>query len=111
MRVCSRKDLPANSTRRFQVPLLKGMVEGFLVRRRTRIFAYRNVCPHWGVSLDNDSDDLLTENRRYIICANHGAVFDIATGVCLAGPCVGESLGVLRVKLAGQQIYVEHPQL
>jgi nitrite reductase/ring-hydroxylating ferredoxin subunit len=37
-------------------------------------------------------DAYLDGTGQHIVCAAHGAQFDIATGLCTLGPCLGESL-------------------
>lgn len=37
-------------------------------------------------------DAYLSGDRRHVVCSAHGAHFDIASGLCTLGPCVGESL-------------------
>jgi nitrite reductase/ring-hydroxylating ferredoxin subunit len=66
--------------------------------------AYRNVCPHMGIELDWEPRRLLTRNGRYLQCTGHGALFDPVTGVCVSGPCMGEVLTALRVRIAGGMV-------
>jgi nitrite reductase/ring-hydroxylating ferredoxin subunit len=37
-------------------------------------------------------DEYLNAARDRIVCAAHGAQFDIETGVCTLGPCLGQRL-------------------
>jgi nitrite reductase/ring-hydroxylating ferredoxin subunit len=37
-------------------------------------------------------DAYLNGDRSRIVCSAHGAQFDIETGVCTLGPCLGQSL-------------------
>lgn len=62
--------------------------------------AYRNLCPHWSMPLDDGSGDFLDESGRLIQCKMHGARFEIDTGECIMGPCDGEYLEELRVELS-----------
>ena len=66
--------------------------EVFVVREGQRVFAYHNVCPHTGSPLDWQPDDFLSEDGCHIMCHTHGALFEIADGFCIAGPCAGDSL-------------------
>ncbi|HNV79908.1 MAG TPA: Rieske (2Fe-2S) protein, partial [Thermomonas sp.] len=34
-----------------------------------------------------------------LVCAAHGASFELANGVCVAGPCRGESLRAVAVEV------------
>jgi nitrite reductase/ring-hydroxylating ferredoxin subunit len=56
------------------------------------IVAWRNACPHMGIELDWDPRRLLTRDGRYLQCTGHGALFRRDNGLCVRGPCAGESL-------------------
>ncbi len=79
----------------------------FVIRRGTTLRAYENSCPHTRGPLDWVEDQFLSRDRNHILCATHGALFDIETGACLSGPCVGESLRTLRVWLEDGAVVVE----
>lgn len=74
-------------------------IEGFLVQKNGRVFAYENDCPHTGSLFDWVEDQFLTREKDHIMCATHGALFRIETGECLAGPCQGEWLRALAVEV------------
>ena len=42
-----------------------------------------------------------------ILCTGHGAEFEVATGKCLTGPCQGQSLTALPVRVMEGVIYVD----
>ncbi len=54
--------------------------------------AWLNVCPHAGRRLDWSPGQFLRSKDGLLVCAVHGASFDLANGLCVAGPCRGESL-------------------
>ncbi|MCB1849350.1 MAG: Rieske 2Fe-2S domain-containing protein, partial [Gammaproteobacteria bacterium] len=58
-----------------------------------------NRCPHTGAPLDWSPDQFLDAEGRFIICAMHGALFEIESGRCIYGPCVNQSLERLPVRL------------
>ncbi len=64
----------------------------FVVREGARAFGHVNSCPHLGTPLDWRSDRFISLDSGLIMCATHGALFKIADGFCVDGPCVGESL-------------------
>ncbi len=78
----------------------------FVVRRGGEVFAYRNVCPHYGAPLDWKPDAFLTRDRRLILCSMHGALFDIASGLCVEGPCPGQALNAVPVAVRGGKVYL-----
>jgi nitrite reductase/ring-hydroxylating ferredoxin subunit len=63
-----------------------------LVRRGDHVAAFVNECPHMGLPLDWKPDRLALDDGAFLRCSHHGAVFRVDDGLCVAGPCVGESL-------------------
>lgn len=72
-------------------------VEGFVVRRGGRYFAYLNECRHLPLSLDGGSGQFLSDDRKHLLCVHHGALYRIEDGFCVDGPCVGMRLEALEV--------------
>ena len=64
----------------------------FVVRDGAQVFGYVNSCPHVGTPLDWTPDEFMSEDGTYIMCRTHGALFEIADGRCVAGPCAGDRL-------------------
>ena len=59
--------------------------------------AWRNECPHQGRRLDYAPGKFLLDGAN-LVCAAHGATFRRSDGLCIAGPCRGESLQALAVE-------------
>ncbi|MGA7991027.1 MAG: NUDIX domain-containing protein [Thermoanaerobaculia bacterium] len=74
-----------------------GTVSGILVATPDGARAYRNACPHVPIPLDRGGEPLLTE-EGFLACRNHGALFAVEDGFCVAGPCAGESLEPIAVE-------------
>ncbi|MFX1670785.1 Rieske 2Fe-2S domain-containing protein [Paraburkholderia sp. A2WS-5] len=67
--------------------------DSIFVVRLQGLRAYLNSCPHWpGTPLAWRKDHYLDTDRQFIVCSAHGAHFEINTGVCVAGPCIGQRL-------------------
>jgi nitrite reductase/ring-hydroxylating ferredoxin subunit len=64
----------------------------FVLRWGKQVLGYVNSCPHDGSNLDWERDQFLDSDGIRIQCGKHGALFDFATGECVAGPCLGRSL-------------------
>ena len=64
---------------------------GFVIRFEDQLYAYRNLCPHWGVALDHD-EQFLDDTGQELMCQMHGATFDPTTGACTFGPPEGSRL-------------------
>jgi nitrite reductase/ring-hydroxylating ferredoxin subunit len=70
------------------------------------VVAYENSCPHLGSPLDWVPDRFLDLERRHILCATHGALFRIADGFCVGGPCAGKSLKPVASRVEAGGIYL-----
>lgn len=64
----------------------------FAVKKDDQIYLYWNRCPHLGTPLEWEEDKFLDPDGALIQCFNHGALFRIEDGHCLAGPCQGKNL-------------------
>ena len=106
MRLCHRDEIAEGSARGFD-PSGMGRDTVFVVRR-SGFRAYRDDCPHWaGTPLPWRKDAYLSGDGSRIVCSAHGAQFDIDTGVCTLGPCIGLSLSsVPLVVTAGGDIKI-----
>jgi len=103
---CDVDRLPPGHTVRFRLTCRARTVDGFAVNHNGRVHAYVNRCPHVGTPLDLWPNEFLTEDGRTIVCATHGALFAPDTGRCTAGPCVGDRLASLPVRVDGGTIVV-----
>jgi nitrite reductase/ring-hydroxylating ferredoxin subunit len=70
---------------------------GFALRIDGRVVAYVNQCAHVAAEMDWQEGEFLDRERRYIVCAIHGATYEPASGRCVAGPCVGARLRAIEV--------------
>jgi nitrite reductase/ring-hydroxylating ferredoxin subunit len=71
-----------------------------LVRDGDRVDAFLNVCPHAGRRLDWAPGKFLLSRDGHLVCAAHGASFELPSGVCVAGPCRGDALRRVDVVVA-----------
>ncbi|ALK33556.1 Rieske (2Fe-2S) protein [Burkholderia plantarii] len=86
-------DLPDPGARGFD-PYEEGCDTLFVVRCGAQVRAYRDACPHFfGVTqMAWRKDAYLNGDGTRIVCHAHGAQFDIASGECVLGPCLGQRL-------------------
>jgi len=90
--LCQLAALPDGAARGFD-PAGTGSDSLFLVRRGDEVHAWLDACPHMqGAAMAWRKDAYLSGDGRYIVCHAHGARFDIRSGLCLLGPCEGDSL-------------------
>jgi len=96
--ICDRRDIRDRMGKSF--PLSRVWTDGksrpwevFICRFGKQYYAYENACPHTGQRLDWQKNNFFEPNYLKVLeCGKHGAQFDVATGVCLNGPCEGERL-------------------
>ncbi|MGB5258759.1 MAG: Rieske 2Fe-2S domain-containing protein [Woeseiaceae bacterium] len=95
--------------REFQIGDGDWPFRGFVVRKGDKVFAYQNYCVHVGHPLNWSPDKFLTKDKSAIICASHGATYDIESGQCFAGPGSGRALRRVDVVIREGTIYVSGP--
>jgi Ferredoxin subunits of nitrite reductase and ring-hydroxylating dioxygenases len=76
-----------------------------LLRRGAQVRGYLNICPHTGRRLDYAPGKFLLKNDM-LICAVHGATFNQADGLCIAGPCRGEHLREVALQVRDGAIHL-----
>ena len=80
--------------------VIDGEPQSLIVRRTgDRVQAWLNICPHAGRRLDWAPGKFLLDQGR-LVCAAHGATFELDHGECIAGPCRGQSLVAVAVVAA-----------
>ncbi len=96
-RIVALEDVPADSTHLFRVRDADGAVqEAILVRTDDGIAGWLNYCQHLThIALDKGSGAELRNGE--LVCVNHGAYFEVDTGLCTHGPCEGARLASLPV--------------
>lgn len=104
--ICALDRLSDPGSYGFSLQLDDRRVEGFVVRRDGDFFAYRNSCPHTGAPLDWVDHQFLDIEGSLIQCAVHDARFLIETGECVFGPCPGQRLESLPIRIEEENIYL-----
>ena len=86
--------------------LIDGDAESLLLYRDPAgdVRAWLNICPHAGRRLDWAPGKFLRAKDGSLVCAAHGASFDLATGECIAGPCRGERLRDIAVHCIDDEV-------
>lgn len=75
---------------RFQVQRGTETIPAFAIRYRGKVYGYLNRCAHQQVELDWCQGDFFDAERRFLVCATHGALYEPDSGVCAGGRCRGE---------------------
>jgi nitrite reductase/ring-hydroxylating ferredoxin subunit len=92
--LCRLDELEEGRARGFD-PLAQGRDSVFALRHDNQVRVYRNRCPHLDVRLEYRKDRFLSADGQLIVCYAHGAQFLPATGECIYGPCLGQTLEAL----------------
>lgn len=107
--LCRFDDLTDGRSQGFD-PLREGRDTMFVVRRGDALFAYRNACPHYDrAPMAWKRNEFLTGDRSRIMCAAHGAEFEIKTGVCTIGPCLGQRLKPVDIVIRDGTVWAVGP--
>ncbi len=94
---------------RFTVRHKGALLSAFAIRYRGSVHAYLNRCAHKLTELDWEPGEFFDSERRYLVCATHGALYEPDTGLCVAGPCRGATLVRLPVRETAAGIHLEGP--
>lgn len=105
--LCRLDEIADGGSKGFAVGGGEWPLRGLLVRIRDAVHGYVNYCPHAGHPLNFMPDRFLTPDGRLILCLSHGAMFEKATGYCVAGPCAGESLRRVPVKVTDGYVILD----
>ena len=85
--------------------LLDGDAESLILHRDGHdVRAWLNVCPHAGRRLDWAPGQFLKSREGLLVCAVHGASFELRHGQCVGGPCRGEALREVAVHCADGEV-------
>jgi len=85
--------------------VIEGDAESLLLFRQGQsVRAWLNVCPHAGRRLDWAPGKFLKSKEGHLVCAAHGASFELSGGICVAGPCKGDSLRAVAVTVIEGQV-------
>jgi nitrite reductase/ring-hydroxylating ferredoxin subunit len=103
-RLCRLDDITVGAARGF--PLNGRSV--IVVRNRSgAVTAWLNRCPHLGVPLNWQDDAFMDAEGSLLRCATHGALFEPDTGLCVLGPCRGESLWSLDCEIRDGDVLID----
>ena len=109
--ICAATDIPNRRGRAFSLLRVdEDKAERpwhiFVVRWDKQVFGYVNYCPHDGVNLDWETNQFLDPGMKRIVCGKHGSLFELATGKCIEGPCMGRSLEPVKLAVVDGDICV-----
>lgn len=98
------------TTKKFRLRCGGATIEGLLLNYEGEVFAYVNRCCHVPLSMDWVENQFFTEDKRYLICANHGATYEPKTGECIWGPCFGAFLRSVPLEIKAGKVFAFCPK-
>lgn len=82
-------------------------MSAFVMLYNGELVSYLNRCAHLPMEMDWNPGDLLDEEKKYITCSTHYALYEPMTGFCVSGPCpVGSKLVPVRIELKESSVYL-----
>ncbi|MCW8277860.1 Rieske 2Fe-2S domain-containing protein [Pseudomonas sp. PCH199] len=108
--LCLVSELAEGQSRGFD-PLGLGRDSLFALVHQGEVRLYRNSCPHLDVRLEYRKDRFMSADGQRVICYAHGAQFLPESGLCVYGPCLGESLSALEYRIEKGWLMISIDQL
>lgn len=98
-RLCHTNDVAEGEAKGFG-PLQGSKRKIIVVRRNGQLHAWLDACPHYstGTPMAWKTNAYLNGERTHLTCHSHNALFEMDTGECVLGPCLGQSL--TRIEIA-----------
>ncbi|MEE9143211.1 MAG: Rieske 2Fe-2S domain-containing protein [Candidatus Binatia bacterium] len=103
-------ELMHGTTKKFRLQCRGSTLEAILVNYEGKISAYVNRCCHISLTMDWVDNQFFTEDKRYLICANHGATYEPTAGECIWSPCFGAFLQSVPLEVSRDQIRAYCPE-
>jgi len=89
----------------FDVLQYRQAARAFALRFDGRVVAYINRCVHVPTEMDWQPGEFLDSDKRFILCATHGAAYEPGDGRCVGGPCGRGRLTALQVEERDGRVY------
>ncbi len=106
-RLCASDDIDEKGQGfRFEVKLGERTLPAFAVKYEDKVYAYLNQCAHQAVELDWQHGEFFDTEKRFLVCATHGALYQPDTGACALGRCAGRGLVPLRIEEQKNEIFL-----
>ena len=102
--LCRTDEISDPGSKSFEIKQGRKTISLFVVHKDGMFRAYINSCPHTGANLDWQEDQFLDMDNMFIQCSTHDALFEIDTGACIAGPCIGDHLDPIELVIEDGQI-------
>ena len=105
IKLASINDVEQDNWYEYSLQTDKGLLSIMLQLNNDQYHGYENSCPHQGRRMDYTAGKFLISESGTIVCPAHGAEFKPENGLCINGPCLGESLNPITIKTNEKDIF------
>ncbi len=103
----SKRSFEEGQARSFEARRDGKKIKGLVVKKGGKFYAYENLCQHLPIPLDLEDDQFFSYDQAFLQCQMHGALYEIETGKCVGGPCVGTQLRALPLHEEANRLLIE----
>lgn len=104
--LCASGDLKeCDGSITFEVMEWGKLTPAFAVRFDNQAQAFLNRCAHVPAEMDWQPGEFWDQDKRFIICSVHGALYEPQDGTCVAGPCPGAKLVAIPLQEKDGQLH------
>jgi nitrite reductase/ring-hydroxylating ferredoxin subunit len=91
--LCLTTDIAEGDAKGF-LPSPSATRKVIVLKRNGQFHAWLDACPHYegGTPMAWKSNAYINGDGTYLSCHSHGALFNMETGECVLGPCLGQAL-------------------
>jgi nitrite reductase/ring-hydroxylating ferredoxin subunit len=105
-RLCGAQDVPDGQGKEIVFGEGKDAFRVVVLRLGERLFAFHNCCPHFSLPLNYEPDRFHVFDGDLLMCAHHTAIYRIADGACIDGPCDGARLTPIALTHEADALYI-----
>ena len=107
--LCPVSEIPDPGSKGFEIEKDGVTTDIFVVHKDSHFYAFINSCPHTGATLEWLEDQFLDMENTFIQCSTHDALFEIDSGLCVAGPCVDDHLTPVEILIEHDILLIQLP--
>lgn len=108
--VARTADLAPGTSHKFVLHCRGREIEAFVINHGGAFYAWVNRCCHIPMTMDWVENRFLSEDLAFIQCSTHGALYEPASGACVAGPPLGQNLTAVPIVVQDGMILASCPE-
>ena len=105
-RLCGAQDVPDGQGKEIVFGDGKEAFRVVVLFVKNRWFAFHNCCPHFSIPLNYDPDRFHIFDEDLLMCAHHTAIYRLADGECIDGPCLGARLTPIPIERTVDAVFI-----